>query len=78
MNKSMSQVQFIVDGQGNRTSAIIPFHEWEILMEQYRKLQNKVNVLQGIKDSLKEIKQANISGKQLQTLDDFLFHLFDI
>jgi hypothetical protein len=69
----MKQVQYIVDSMGNRTSAIVPLHDWEILTEQYHKLQAKINVLLGIQDSMKEIKQAKHKGEKLQTLDEFLY-----
>jgi hypothetical protein len=68
----MREVQYIVDDHGNRTAAIVPFIEWETLTEQYHKLQNKVNVLLGIQDSLHEIRQAKLTGEPLQTLDAFL------
>ncbi|OAV66519.1 hypothetical protein Barb6XT_01891 [Bacteroidales bacterium Barb6XT] len=68
----MKQVQYIVDSQGNKTSVIVPFQEWENLTAQYHKQQTKLKVLLGIRDGLTEIKQANQKGEKLQTLDDFL------
>jgi hypothetical protein len=68
----MKQVQYIVDSHGNRTAAIVPFMEWETMTEQYRKLQNKVDVLLGIQDSLNEIRRAKRQGEELQTLEEFL------
>jgi hypothetical protein len=65
-------IQYITDNRGNKMSAVVPFQEWESLTEQYRKLQTKINVLLGIQDSLKEIKQAKWKGEKLQTLDAFL------
>jgi hypothetical protein len=40
--------------------------------EDYIKLQNKLQVLLGIKSALNEIKSAKKTGKQLQTLKSFL------
>lgn len=40
--------------------------------EDCSKLQKKIEILTGIKDSLQEIKSARKSGKKFQTLKDFL------
>jgi hypothetical protein len=71
--KKMEQVQYITDNKGNKMAAVVPFQEWESLTEQYRKLQTKINVLLGIQDGLKEIRQAKRKGEKLQTLDNFLY-----
>lgn len=73
----MKQIQYIVDSHGNRTAAIVPFLEWETMTEQYRKLQNKIDVLLGIQDSLNEIRQAKRKGEELQTLEAFLHECKD-
>ncbi len=69
----MSQtLQYIVDNSGNKVSVIVPFTDWEKLNNQYQKLLNKLNVLQGIKDSIIEIKTSKKNAKELQSLSDFL------
>ena len=68
----MKQVRYITDSSGNKTEVVVPFVEWEAMAGRYRKLQNKVKVLQGITSSLKEIRQAGRKGEELQTLDSFL------
>jgi hypothetical protein len=68
----MKQIQYIIDGQGNKTAAIIPFQDWEMLTEKYSKLQAKIDVFSGIRDSLQEIRQAKQNGETLQSLDEFL------
>ncbi len=69
----MSQtLQYIVDNSGNKVSVIVPYTDWEKLNNQYQKLLNKLDVLQGIKDSIIEIKASKKNAKELQSLSDFL------
>ncbi|MCJ8166532.1 hypothetical protein MKJ04_16930 [Pontibacter sp. E15-1] len=65
-------IQFIIDNEGHKKSVIVPFEQWEELNKKYEKLSNKVQILTGIQDALKEVEQARKSGKKLQTLTDFL------
>lgn len=39
---------------------------------QYQKLLNKVEVMQGIRAGLLEVKEARKTGRDLESLDDFL------
>lgn len=64
-------LKYITDKKGNRTSVLVPLKTWEKINNDYIKLQNKLKVLTGIKDGLKEIKAAKKSGKKLQTLKDY-------
>lgn len=45
------------------------------LQEQYQKLLNKVEVMQGIREGFLEVKKARKTGKSLQSLNDFLNEL---
>ena len=63
---------YIVDEKGEKTSVLVPLKTWEKITSDYSQLQNKLKVLTGIKDGLKEIKDAKRNGKKLQTLKDFL------
>lgn len=65
-------MQYIVNDNGVKTSVIVPFDKWEKLNTDYHKLQNKLKVFQAIQDGFGEIKAAKKSGKELQTLSDFL------
>lgn len=67
-----NSVHYIVDEQGTKTSVIVPFHAWEKLNSDYKKLQNKLDVLLAIKDGLNEIKGANKKYEEFETLSDFL------
>jgi hypothetical protein len=67
-----SALKYMVDENGQKTSVLVPLKTWEKINQDYYKLQNKLNVLTGIKDGLNEVRDANKSGKKLQTLKDFL------
>jgi hypothetical protein len=67
-----SNMQYIVDENGVKTSVIVPFQLWERLNSDYQKLQNKVEVLLAIKDGLSEIKGASKNYQEFQTLSDFV------
>jgi hypothetical protein len=67
-----SALKYMVDENGEKTSVLVPLKTWEKINRDYHKLQNKLNVLTGIKDGLNEVRDANKSGKKLQTLKDFL------
>lgn len=65
-------VKYIVDDRGQKTSVLVPIKEWESLNESYRKLQRKLEVFINIRKGLKEVSQANKSGRKLQPLKEFL------
>ncbi len=67
-----SALKYMVDEKGERTSVLVPLKTWEKINQEYDRLQAKIKVLTGVKDGLKEIKEARKSGKKLQTLKDFL------
>ncbi len=62
----------MIDENGDKTSVLVPLKTWEKLNQDYFKLQNKLKVLTGIKEGLNEVRNARNSGKELQTLKDFL------
>lgn len=65
-------IQFIIDDEGHKKSVIVPYKQWEELNQRYEKLNNKVQVLTGVQEAMKEVAQARKTGKKLQTLTDFL------
>jgi len=65
-------LKYMVDENGDKTSVLVPLKTWEKINEDYSKLQNKLKVLIGIKEGLTEVRGAKKSGKELQTLKDFL------
>lgn len=65
-------LKYMIDENGAKTSVVVPLKTWEKINKKYTRLQNKLKVLTGIKDGLKEVEQARKSGKKLQTLKEFL------
>ena len=64
--------RYIVDENGVKTSVIVPFHLWEKITSENKRLENKIEVLLAIKDGLSEIKIACKEYQELQTLSDFV------
>ncbi len=67
-----SALKYMVDENGEKTSVLVPLKTWEKINQDYYRLQNKLNVLTGIKEGLTEVHDARKSGKKLQTLKEFL------
>ncbi len=65
-------IQFIIDNEGHKKSVIVPYKQWEELNQRYEKLNNKVQILTGVQEAMKEVTHARKTGKKLQTLTDFL------
>ena len=65
-------LKYMVDEKGDKTSVLVPLKTWEKINQEYYNLQNKLKVLTGLKEGLREVKEAGKSGKKLQLLKDFL------
>lgn len=65
-------LRFIVDDKGQKSSVLVPVKVWEDLNANYQKLQKKLEVFNGIKEGLDEVRQATKNKRKLQTLKDFL------
>jgi hypothetical protein len=68
----VKSVKYVVDESGQKTSVLVPIEVWEEFQDNYSKLQNKLKVFKGIKEGFEEIKKAKKTGRNLQTLQDFL------
>lgn len=66
-------VQYIIDEKGKQTAVIVPIEEWRQLKEAHEKLLNKLEVLEGLQDALKEVQEIK-QGKRKKgkTLGEFL------
>jgi hypothetical protein len=67
-----SALKYMIDEKGDKTSVLVPIKTWKKMNEDYSRLQNKLKVLTGIKNGLKEINEAQRTGRKLQALNDFL------
>jgi len=72
MNFMAEAFKYMVDEKGDKTSVLVPIKTWEKINGDYKKLQNKLKVLTGIKEGFAEVKEAKRTGKKLQTLKEFL------
>ncbi len=66
-------VQYITDEEGKQTAVIIPIEEWKQLKAEHEKLRNKLEVLGGLQEALKEVQEIK-QGKRKKgrTLGEFL------
>lgn len=66
------QTSYVTDTEGNKIAIQIPIAEWKFIEEDLEKLRRKVEVMQGIKEGVLEVRKARKEGRKLQSLDDFL------
>lgn len=66
-------VQYITDEKGKQTAVIVSIEAWRQLQAEHEKLLNKLEVLGGIQEALKEVQEIN-QGKRKKgrTLGEFL------
>jgi hypothetical protein len=62
----------ILRAKGDKTSVLVPIKTLKKINDDFIKMEYKLRILTGIKSSLSEIKKAKLSGKKLQTLNNFL------
>ena len=69
-------VQYIVNEKGKQTAVVVPIDEWKELKAAHEKLLNKLEVLSGLQDALKEVQEIK-QGKRKKgrTLDEFLHEM---
>lgn len=65
-------LKYMIDENGDKTSVLVPIKTWEKINQEYTRLQNKLKVFTSNDEGLSEVKDAKKSGKNLQTLKDFL------
>jgi cell shape-determining protein MreC len=67
-----TNVQYVVDNSGNKTSVLIPFNQWENYTKKYQRLKGKLDVFKAISEGISEVKEERKKRKELQNLSDFL------
>ncbi len=65
-------LKYIIDSKGHKTTVLVPIDTWDGINKKYAKLLNKVKLMTSIQKGLKEVENAKKTGKQLETLKDFL------
>lgn len=67
-----NSIKYVKDQSGQKTSVLVPFKIWDDLNKNYKKLQQKLKIMNGIHQALQEVQQSGKSGKKLRTLKEFL------
>ena len=70
--KIATPLKYIVDGTGQKTSVLVPVKLWEDLNKNYKKLEQKLKIFNGIRQGLTEVQNARKTGRKLQTMKEFL------
>lgn len=65
-------VKYITDETGQKTSVLFPVKVWADLNTNFKKLRQKLKVINDIHSALHEVYDAKKSGKKLKTLKAFL------
>ncbi len=68
----MLTLSYLTDTSGKQVAVQIPINDWVLFQKEFETLQRKLEVLQGIKDALLEVRIAKKEKRKLQTLTDFL------
>lgn len=65
-------IQYVTDAEGEKNAVIVPIGEWRKLQDKYRRLKNKLDVLNGLQEAVEEVNAIKRGEKQGQTLKDLL------
>jgi hypothetical protein len=65
-------LKYIKDEPGQKTAVLIPVKVWADLNTNYKKLRQKLKVMNDIHSALHEVYDARKSGKKMKTLKEFL------
>jgi hypothetical protein len=69
---SMLNLNYITDASGNQIAVQIAMEDWLVFQKEYQEMKRKLEILQGIRDALNEVRQAQKEKRKLQTLTEFL------
>ncbi len=67
-----SAIKYIKDQSGQLTSVLVPVKVWDDLNANYKKLQQKLKIMNDIHQALHEVQQSRKTGKKLRTIKEFL------
>jgi hypothetical protein len=68
----IEEIEYCVDGKGNKIYATVHYKYWESITKQNTKLKTKLNFISGVNEALTEVKEARKAGEKLQTLAAFI------
>ena len=65
-------LEYITDAKGRHKAVVIPAKEWDEYQAENERLKNKLGVLLGIQNAMKEVKEIQKGKKKGKTLLEFL------
>ena len=68
-------LQYVTDPSGAERAVQIPITSWERHMKEFERMKKKIQFLNELKRSMKEVKQMEKGKLPKQTLDSFLREL---
>ena len=68
----MLNLNYITDTSGNQIGVQIPIADWLLFQREFEEIKRKLEILQGIKDALQEVRKAKMEKRKLQPLNEFL------
>lgn len=69
------KIEYITDENGRQKSVIIPHKQWKNFETDYNRMKNKIKILTGIQEALKEVKQIQNGKKRAKTLKETIDEL---
>ena len=66
------RIEYITDEKGRHKSVVIPHSQWMTYQAEQSKIKNKLEVLLGIRDAMKEVHQIQTGKKKGKSLRSFL------
>ncbi len=69
------KIEYVTDDKGRQKSVIIPHRQWKNFEADYNRMKNKLKVLAGVQDALKEVKQIQNGKKKAKTLKEIINEL---
>ncbi len=72
LNTMTLHLEYITDGSGKPKSVVIPRKEWDFIQNDYMQMKNKLAVLLGLRDAMKEVREIQRGKRKAKSLSDFL------
>lgn len=68
----MLNLNYITDTSGNQIGVQISIADWLLFQKEFDEIKRKLEILQGIKEAMQEVRRARIEKRKLQPLKEFL------
>lgn len=65
-------LNYLTDATGNNIAVQIPIGDWVLFQKEFEEIKRKFEVLQGLKDALREVRKAQKENIKLKSLTEFL------